>query len=51
MCTFNVEIIQIRQSVNNILKSETLSNDMKEKIDHWLDSLDFFHINFIIMSI
>ena len=34
---FNVKKIKMRQNLTNILKCDTSSDDMKEKIDHWLD--------------
>ena len=40
---FNVERIKIRQYLPNILKCDTSSDDMKEKIDHWLDSFENCH--------
>ena len=32
-----------------ILKSDTSSGDMNEKVDHWLDSFEKFHKQYIIM--
>ena len=45
---FNVEIIKMRQYLTNIIKWDTSSDDMKEKIDHWLDFFNFFHKKYII---
>ena len=39
----------MRKYLSNILKYDTPSNDMKEKIDYWLDSFEFFHKQYIIM--
>ena len=46
---FNVEIIKMRAYLTNILKCDTSSDDMKEKIDYWLDSFEKFHKKYIIM--
>ena len=46
---FNVKRIQMKHYLANILKSENLSDDMKEKVDHWLDSFEKLHKNHIIM--
>ena len=46
---FNVEIIKMRQCLTNILKCDSSNDYMKEKIDHWLDSFEFFHKKYIIM--
>ena len=35
---FNVKIIQMKHYLIKILKIDTSSYDMKEKLDHWLDS-------------
>ena len=34
----------------NIFKSDTSSDDMKEKVDRWLDSFEKFHKKYTIMS-
>ena len=39
---FNVERIQMRQYLTNILNYDTSSDDTKEKIYHWLDYFEFF---------
>ena len=46
---FNVEIIKMRQYLSNILKCDTLSDDMKVKIDHWLDYFQNYYEKYIIM--
>ena len=46
---FNVERIKMRQHLNNILKYDTSINDNKEKINHWLNSLEKFHQNYMII--
>ena len=45
----NVERIKMRQYFTNILKYDISSDDMKKKIDHWLDSFETFHQEYIIM--
>ena len=37
--------------LTNILKSDTSSGYMNEKVDQWLDSLEKFHNNYIIMPL
>ena len=46
---FNYEIIKMRQYFSNILKCDTSSDDMKKRIDHWLDYFEKFHKHYIIM--
>ena len=46
---FNVERTKMRQYLTNILKYDTSSDDMKENMDHWLDSFENFHKEYIIM--
>ena len=48
---FNVEIIQTRQYLTNILNCDTTSDNTNHKIDHWLDTYEKFHKKYIIMSI
>ena len=38
----------MKQYLTHILKSETSSGDMNEKVDHGLDSFENFHKNNII---
>ena len=33
----------------HVLKNYTLSGDMDVKVDHWCDSFEKFHKNYIIM--
>ena len=40
---FNVEIIKMRQYFTNILRYYTSSDDMNEKIYHWLYYFETFH--------
>ena len=35
--------------LTHILRSDTSSGDMTEKVDHWLDSFENFHTKYIIM--
>ena len=35
----------------NILKSDTSSGDMNEKVDHWLYSFEKFHKKYIILPL
>ena len=46
---FNVERIQTKQYLTNILKSDSSSDYMKERLDHWLDYFEDFHKKYIIM--
>ena len=39
----------MKHYLNHILKSDTSSGDMNEKVDHWLDSFEIFHKNYITM--
>ena len=39
----------MKQYLTNILKIDTSSDHMKEKVDHWFDSFEKFHKNYIIM--
>ena len=39
----------MKQYPNHILKSDTSSGDMNEKVDHWLDYFENFHKKYIIM--
>ena len=47
----NVQIIQMRQYLNNILKCKNLSDDIKEGIYHCLGYFKKCHNNYIIMTI
>ena len=40
----------MRQYLSNILKYDTQRDDMKEKLDHWSDSFEFSHQQYIIMA-
>ena len=46
---FTAETVKMRQYLTNILKYDTSSDDMKEKIYHWLYSCEIFHKKYIIM--
>ena len=37
--------------LTNILKRDTSSDDMNEKVDHWLDSFENFHNKYIILPL
>ena len=39
----------MKHYLTNILKVETSSGDMNEKVEHWLDSFEKFHKNYIII--
>ena len=39
----------MRQYLYNILKRDTQSNDIRVKKDHWLDSFEIFHKQYIII--
>ena len=41
--------IDMKQYSTHILKSDTPSSDMNEKVDHWLDSFEKFHKKYINM--
>ena len=47
---FNLERLKMRKYMSNILKRDAPSGDMKENIDHWLDSFENFHQKYIIMK-
>ena len=40
----------MKHYLTNIFKSNTSSDDIKEKVDHWLDSFEKFHKKDIIMT-
>ena len=50
MCTFPFKKNDMKDYLNHILKSDTSSGDMNEKVDHWLDSFENFHKKYIIMA-
>ena len=39
----------MKDYLTHILKIDTSSGDMNEKVDHWLDSFEKFHNKYIIM--
>ena len=39
----------MKHYLTHILKNDTSSGDMDEKVDHWLDSSEKFHKKYIIM--
>ena len=39
----------MKQYSTHILKSDTSSGNMNEKVDHWLDFFEKFHKKYIIM--
>ena len=39
----------MKHYLTHILKSDTSSGDINEKVDHWLDSCGNFHKKYIIM--
>ena len=39
----------MKQYSTHILKSDTSTVDMNERVDHWLDSFEKFHKKYIIM--
>ena len=39
----------MKQYPNHILKSDTPSGDMNEKLDHWLDRFEKIHKKYIII--
>ena len=43
------ERIQMKQYLTNIQKSNTSSDIMEEKVDHWLDFFQKYHKNYTIM--
>ena len=53
---FHIKIIEMKHDLTNILKSNTSSDDMNERLNHWLDSFEcctrsillFLHNNSII---
>ena len=48
MCTFPLKK-RYETLFDSHIKSDTSSGDMNEKVDHWLDSLENLHKNYIIM--
>ena len=46
---FHSKRTDMKQWSNHILKSDTSSGDINEKVDHWLDSFEKFHKKHIIM--
>ena len=42
-------LTDMKHYLTHILKSDTSSGDMNEKVDHWLDSFEKFHKKYIIM--
>ena len=49
MCIFIYKKNDMKHYLNHILKSDTSSGDMNEKVDHWLDSFEKFYKKYIIM--
>ena len=39
----------MKDYLTHVFKNDTSSGDMDEKVDHWLDSFEKFHKNYIIM--
>ena len=46
---FHIKRNDMKYYLTQILKSDTLSGDMNEKVDHWLDSFEKFHKKYIIL--
>ena len=49
MCIFPFKNKYMKQYSTNILKSNTSSSNIIEKVYHWLDSFEKFHKKYIIM--
>ena len=49
MCTFPLKKNDIKDYLTHVLKNDTSSGDMDEKVDHWLDSFEKFHKKYIFM--
>ena len=45
----HIKITDMKHYFTPILKSDTSSGDMNEKVYHWLDSFEKFHKKYIIM--
>ena len=41
----------MKHYLTNILKRDTSSGDMDEKVDHWLDPFEKFHNKYIITPV
>ena len=41
----------MKHYLTKILKRDTSSGDINEKVDHWLDSFEKFHKKYIIMPL
>ena len=48
---FHIKVSNMKHYLTNILKIDTSSGDMNEKVDHWLDSFEIFHKKYIIMPL
>ena len=48
---FHIKINNMKNYLTKILKSDTSSGDMNEKVDHWLDSFEKIHKKYIIMPL
>ena len=48
---FYIKIIETKHFFTNILKSDTSSGDIDEKLNHWLYSFEKFHKKYIIMPL
>ena len=46
---FHLKRTDMEQYFTHILKSDSSSGDMNEKVDHWLDSFEQFHKKYIIL--
>ena len=46
---FHIKIIKTKYYLTSILKRDTSSDDMKKKVDRWLDSFEISHKKYIIM--
>ena len=46
---YHIKITEMKHDLTNILKSDTSSDDMNEKVEHWLDYFENYHNKYIIM--
>ena len=46
---FRLKNNDMKDYLTHVLKNDTSSGDMDEKLDHWLDCLEKFHKKYIIM--
>ena len=48
---FHIKIIEMKHYFTKIFKSDTSSDGMNEKVDHWLDYFEKFHRRSILLCL